>query len=301
MHPSRRRCSGGRPRNNVYGCAEEDAKWCRTTFTPMITGGVDRGFVYAVTGAKHVKESRLSAASVRRFHSEPIVLITDDQVESHGFNDVLVVSQFERRFGAKIAMRHCPFSRYIYLDCDCRVIGSLSELFHLLDAFDLALPAALGGYHYELEGCSPAFREHATNMMAVRKCPATDEFFDTWQRWYRYYEDAMEGEGDQRSFRRAAYDTRELRLCTLGDEWSLSPYPGGLLCREVRLVHGRPPQRLDFLEKFANQKLGYRAFLPPFRPLYSPALMTSRDWLSLIASGMLEMAKSMYRRVRKRM
>jgi len=135
-------------------------------------------------------------------------------------------------------------------------------------------------------------------MMAVRKCAATDLFFDRWAKWYEHYENEMEGEGDQRSFRRAAYETRELRLCTLSDEWSLSGYPGGFLCADVRLVHGRPVERLDFLERWANRKLGYRVLLPPYRPLYAPAIMTAVDWVRLIWSGAIESAKKLLRKIR---
>lgn len=68
----------------------------------------------------------------------------------------------------------------------------------------------------------------------------------------------MGREWDQRSFRHAAYETHELRICFLGDEWSLSPYPGGMLCRSARVVHGRPPEGLESLARRANERLGYR-------------------------------------------
>lgn len=258
------------------------------------------GFVYAVAGAKYIEEARLSAQSVRRFHQEPIVLITDREVAKDGFDEVIVVPDFLPRYGAKIAMRHCRFERYIYLDCDCRMIGPVAELFQLLDAFDLALPAALGGYHYQLDNCSPAFREHSTHMMAVRRNAATEAFFRAWAGWYRHYESEMQGEGDQRSFRRAAYEAHDLRLCTLSDEWALSAYPGGLLCMDVRIVHARPTARLDELERNANQRLAYRAFLPPFPPIYEPHEMTVKDWLRLLGAGGLQVAKNLKHRLQRR-
>jgi hypothetical protein len=260
-----------------------------------------RGFVYVATGKKYVDEAALSAESLRRFHQEPICLITNAPTEHKVFDHVIIQEHLPNNVASKLAMDSCPYDHFVFLDSDTYVVAPLDELFQLLDVFDIGVPPALGGFHYELPGVSPAFREPMTNVIAMRRSPALSQFFEKWRQYFADYESIMGREWDQRSFRHAAYETEQLRITFLGDEWSLSPYPGGLLCRDVRIFHGRPRELLYEMEKMVNGRLGYRVFWRGFGCIYEPYKMQPVEHFRVLVRSIVQSAKATIRPLRKTM
>ncbi|MEB3359683.1 MAG: hypothetical protein VKK04_23355 [Synechococcales bacterium] len=254
-----------------------------------------QGFVYVATGQKYVDEAALSAASLKRFHQEPVCLITNAPTNHTVFDEVIIQEALPNNVGSKLAMDACPYDRFVFLDSDTYIVAPLNELFELLDAFDIGVPAALGGFHYQLPGVSPAFREPMTNVIAMRRSLALTAFFEKWRHYYAEYETIMGREWDQRSFRHAAYETEGLRITFLGDEWSLSPYPGGLLCRDVRIFHGRPRELLYEMEKIANRRLGYRVFWRGFGCIGEPYTMRPAEHLRVFLRSALQSTKALVR------
>lgn len=261
----------------------------------------ERGFVYVATGKAYVEEAADSARSLKKFNSEPICLVTNTPTEDPAFDSVVVLTDLPNNVSSKLAMDHCPFERFVFLDSDTLILSSLHELFDLLDQFDVGVPASLGGYHYTLPGVSLAFREASTNVIAMRRGSALSAFFEKWQHYYKAYEKEMGREWDQRSFRHAAYEIRELRICFLGDEWSLSPYPGGLLCRDVRILHGRPRPYLHTMAQFVNQQLGYRVFWRGLNVIGEPYQCGPGEWLRVAWRSLVLAAKAVVRPVTRRM
>lgn len=267
---------------------------------PSTSSRAARGFVYVATGQMYIDEAIHSAQSLRRFHNEPICLITNAPLTltptAHEiFDDIIILEHLPHTLGAKLAMDACPYEQFIFLDSDTYIVACLDELFQLLEVFDLAVPPALGGFHYELPGVSPAFREPMTNVIAMRRSPALTAFFDQWRQYFAAYESVMGRDGDQRSFRHAAYETAGLRLTFLGDEWSLSPYPGGVLCRDVRIFHGRPRKRLYEMEKIVNGRLGYRIFWRGYGCIYEDHRMPLLANLQVILRTIVQSLKATIR------
>jgi hypothetical protein len=260
-----------------------------------------RGFVYVATGKKYVDEAALSAESLRRFHPEPICLITNAPTDHTVFDQVIIQDHLPNTVASKLAMDACPYDRFVFLDSDTYIVAPLDELFQLLDVFDIGVPPALGGFHYDLPGVSPAFREPMTNVIAMRRSPALINFFEKWRQYFSEYELIMGREWDQRSFRHAAYEMEQLRITFLGDEWSLSPYPGGLLCRDVRIFHGRPRELLYEMEKMVNGRLGYRVFWRGFGCIYEPYKMQPIEHLRVLARSLVQSAKASLRPLRRAM
>lgn len=241
----------------------------------------DRGFVYVATGDKYVAEAAQSAASLRVHHRDPVVLFTDRPCGNSVFDHVVVIPNLPKAAEAKLVIRDTPFDRFIYLDSDTLVLGSFEEIFQLLEAFDVCVPAALGGYHYTIPEVSHAFREPSTSMIGFRRSAPVIDFFERWRVRFDQYRDVMGREWDQRSFRHAAYEDRQLRVCFLGDEWCLSPYPGGMLCRDARLVHGRPPEGLESMARRANERLGYRVLWQRMPVVHEQSQNGARKYLEL--------------------
>lgn len=259
-----------------------------------------RGFVYVATGKTYVDEAADSARSVRKFHREPICLITNEPVSHPEFDQVIVKPELRNDVSSKLAMAEAPFEMYLFLDSDTLIAAPLDEIWQLLEAFDVAVPASLGGYHYTLPGVSPAFREPSTNVIGFRRSPTLDEFFKLWKKYFDAYETEMGREWDQRSFRHAAYETRALRLCFLGDEWSLSPYPGAALCRDVRIFHGRPRPYLHVMLDQVNRRAGFRVFWRGFGVLYEPFAMKPSEYFRLLSYTLYQGARACIRTVFRR-
>jgi len=260
----------------------------------------DRGFVYVAVGEKYVAEAAKSAASLKAHNPDPVVLFTNQSCENSAFDHVFVIPDLPKSAEAKLVIRDTPFDRFIYLDSDTLVLGSLEEIFQLLDAFDVCVPAALGGYHYSIPEVSHAFREPSTNLIGFRRTPPVIHFFERWRIRYDHYRNVMGREWDQRSFRHAAYEDRQLRICFLGDEWSLSPYPGGMLCRDVRVVHGRPPEGLASMARRANESLGYRVLWQGMPMVHEQSRNGARTYFGLALYFSLRAGRSLARTVREK-
>lgn len=98
-----------------------------------------RGVLYIATGAAHAAAARASAASVRATNPGlGVAIFTDQALSGPEFDRVEpVISPHVRSKVDYLA--ETPFAETLYLDTDTRVLGDLSELFRLLERFELAL------------------------------------------------------------------------------------------------------------------------------------------------------------------
>ena len=197
-----------------------------TVFAPLR----DRrcGVVYVATGASYVEAACLSALSVRRHNPElPIALFSDRPVEADAganpFSAVHPVPSPHRRSKVDY-MPHAPFERTLYLDADIRVFADLSEIFALLDRFDVALAHAHArnrrGTNTRWRADMPrAFPQFNSGVFAWRRSEATQGFLHAWR-------DAFHASGfrkDQVTLRELLW-LSDLRIATLPPEYNLR-YP----------------------------------------------------------------------------
>jgi hypothetical protein len=102
----------------------------------------DKGVVYVAMGARFVEEAQVSARSVRKHMPNlPITLFTDSPpAESDLFDRVVHLT----RSGPKphrdklIGMLQSPYEHTLFLDTDTFVGADVSELFQILQTFDMA-------------------------------------------------------------------------------------------------------------------------------------------------------------------
>ncbi len=97
-----------------------------------------RGFVFAASGAKFTKLTEQAARSLRASNPGfPIDIFTDETVDETLFDQVhpLHQSWFRPKFEALLRSR---FDQTIYLDADLVVLADISDIFWLLDRFDIA-------------------------------------------------------------------------------------------------------------------------------------------------------------------
>jgi hypothetical protein len=186
------------------------------------------GVVFVATGDDYVEAARLSALSVRRSNPTlPIALFCDCAprigAEADPFSVVHPVSQPHRRSKVDY-LPHTPFERTLYLDADVRVVSDLSEVFGVLDRFDVALAHAHARNHRSTNtpwrvAIPRGFPQFNGGVIAWRRSERTQAFLRAWRD--AYHESGFRK--DQVTLRELLW-LSDLRIATLPPEYNLR-YP----------------------------------------------------------------------------
>src|SRR4051794_2285116 len=168
-----------------------------------------RGFLYAATGERGIDEAVVSASRARRMHPDvPAVLFTDDPARARRgpFDDVIVVPDHGWSASeVKVwALGRSPFDRTVFLDSDTHVIADVSDLFAVLDRYDVAGAPEPGyktmGGHTPHPEIPDAFQPVNSGVIAYRRSPATSAFLADWLERYREDQQRVRPTADQPSF-----------------------------------------------------------------------------------------------------
>lgn len=105
----------------------------------------ESGIVYCATGKElFLKEAYISINSIKKFNKNIKISIFIDEknlkiLNKDLFDTIHLIKSPEYGFGDKIySMSHTPYRKTLYLDCDTIVADDLSEIFSLLEKFDIA-------------------------------------------------------------------------------------------------------------------------------------------------------------------
>jgi hypothetical protein len=228
----------------------------------LMTRHGSRGVVYVAWGEKFISEAKNSANSVIESNGYWCVLITDKELlDKHPFSQV-IVRKFTDTYRDKLLMQESPFENTIFLDTDTTVIGSLDEVFQLLDRFDIAFQAASGGIHYSLPTMPmEAFPEPSAGIVAWKKNERTNVFFTLWDKAYVQQETANgPGAWDQRSMRQALWES-EVSITMLPGVWQVYSFDVAICLGKVRMIHGRGPDAASAL-LHCNDRPDHRVYIP---------------------------------------
>ena len=175
----------------------------------------DKGVIYIVFGEAYVKEALFSAQSVKKFSPGlPIVFFTDveDVLDSPFVDHASIINPKHQR--AKVDfIGHSPFEKTIYLDSDTCVVRDISDMFDLLDRFDI------GGIHDfarkrekysnlvpEYKEIPYSFSEINGGVFVFKRNQRTCDFFNLWRK--KFYENYDKTSGwDQVSLRVALWQS----------------------------------------------------------------------------------------------
>jgi hypothetical protein len=181
-----------------------------------------RGVVLVATGAEtYIARAARAAASVTR-HAPGLAvdLYTDKPRDLPVFDRVHVLEN--PWFRSKIdALAGARFERTLYMDADILALADFSDVFDVLDRFDIAL--AQDWYrnsplHHTFwrKPLPPAFPMFNGGLIALRRNPATAGFLQDWEAAIR----ASDTGRDQISLRELLWDS-DLRIATLPEEYNL--------------------------------------------------------------------------------
>ena len=142
---------------------------------------MDRGIIYSAVGSKYVAEAVVSARSSLRFNRIPHLIFCDDPGERvSGLEFRKIVSSGDPFLDKLTVITSSPFDQTLYLDTDTYVIGPISELFDLLDRFDLAMAQAPGYIHSGDPIPSAAFGDPNTGVIVYRNSSETKAVLKSW-------------------------------------------------------------------------------------------------------------------------
>jgi hypothetical protein len=226
------------------------------------------GVVFVATGARYIACAEAAARSVRRHMPHvPIALFTDAGrlgiALSDVFGQVIELDSVHHRSKVDCLM-NTPFDRTLFLDADIRVLEDVSELFDLLDRFDIAMAhaharnraATRAVWTRELPDAFPQFN---TGVIAVRRNAQTQTLLQDWSAKYK----AAGFRKDQVTLRELLWAS-DLRLATLPPEYNIR-YPKNLWLwsrREARprICHFQRysfPNRRDWLVYLGKRLIGW--------------------------------------------
>jgi hypothetical protein len=240
------------------------------------------GIVYIAFGERYLSEVLEAVESVRRhMPGSRVALLTDhqplDPLVSTAFDTIQTVTTADRAqfralarsddppeshrafYNKILALSQTPFEETVFLDSDTRVCAPIPELFSVLQSVDLAAahtPTRALPLERHVGWFLPT---HNTGVLAYRKS-ATDEFFETWRRFYidRY----RDGEySDQSVFDRAVAKS-SVRHSSLPEELNYRVSAFGKLHGPVKILHGRDQAKLSETETFVNRTYEARVVIP---------------------------------------
>jgi hypothetical protein len=257
----------------------------------------EKGFVYVVNTEGYLSEALTSYASLKQaMPAAKVAIIThpDLFLSIEEIIWVPLVSSYDGPI-VKVEMVRSPFLRTIYLDSDTLVLGSLDDLFELMEAFDLALAhEPTRGWDYETSAPGP-FVELNTGVVVFRKSQQMEAFFADWKNRYYLMRGQKNLKNDQPSFRETLWVHRNLRHATLTTEFHLITGKGASTAWHVKLLHGRDD--LPTIAATINRDLGPRTYNPGWGVVMPPrgrkywitdyVRLTVRFWRGLLRPATL--------------
>jgi lipopolysaccharide biosynthesis glycosyltransferase len=187
-----------------------------------------RGVMYVATGKKYIRSAIRSARSVRKHNPDlPIHLFANWQAcgfdfshSSEPFTSVDNIANPHERSKVDY-MGRTPFDRTLYLDNDTIVLEDITQLFQLLDRFEIALshaplripPSRLQPWRISLPDCFPQFN---SGVIVYRN---SERVLQLIRDWVNAYQQAG-FKSDQVTLRELLW-LSDLRIATLPPEYNL--------------------------------------------------------------------------------
>src|SRR3989344_5140172 len=189
---------------------------------------VNRGVIYIATGDKSIKEALYSAKSLKLKSPQlEITLYTDQEVKERGlFTEIIRIPNIFKdttKFLGKIKiLQNSPYQKTLYLDSDTYILEDITELFVLLEKFDIAMAhAKQRNYLKEISpryrgGMPESYPEHNTGVILYKNNKIVKKLFEDWERFYINNPVPH----DQPGLREALWKNA-LKIATLAPEYNL--------------------------------------------------------------------------------
>lgn len=213
------------------------------------------GVLYIAMGKKYIQEAQISAQSLKaQMPNIPVTILAHEEVKQPDcFDEAVVVKKPYYSFEDKVVYLYdSPYEYTLFLDTDTYICEDFSELFGILDNFDIAAVHAPTKIPGTVNGVPECYQQMNTGMILFKKSPEVQKFCEYWVKIYE------SGEPDQPSFREALFKSN-LRIATLTAEYNCRfPFPT-FVCGTVKILHGRHPD-LAWVGQKINAEKGARVY-----------------------------------------
>ncbi|TKJ17510.1 hypothetical protein CEE44_03165 [Candidatus Woesearchaeota archaeon B3_Woes] len=145
-----------------------------------------RGVIYIATGEKYINEVLVSAASLKKHMPDlPVTLFSDLDVKSSYFDKILKIKNPVFGFEDKVRyMYKSPYDLTLFLDTDTYICDDVSELFDLLNRFDIAVAHVPTKNKSSIIGTPESFVLIDTGIILFKKSLKIKKLFSEWLRLY---------------------------------------------------------------------------------------------------------------------
>ena len=198
------------------------------------------GFVYIATGSEFVAEAAESARRLRETMPEAdIALLSDVEPDADWFDTHVSIPDPEYGFEDQILnLERSPYRRTVYLDTDIYVDEDISDLFQLMEYFDIGLAQTATRKAWDVQGVPDCFPEYNSGVMVYKTGERFSEFVSSWRSIHFSERDSEETMRNQPSLRKALYES-DLRIATLPPEYNCRINFPGQVAGKVKVFHGR--------------------------------------------------------------
>ena len=200
-----------------------------------------QGVLYIATGKEFVEEALLSINSLKNKTDLPVSLASDLHVDNEYVDNLIYIENPDYSFGDQIeALRRTPYAQTLALDTDIYVYEDPSDIFSILNEFDIAAahaPAREQDTDSTAGRPPKSFPEYNTGVVGYNLTDSFRDFLNVWKT--EYERDLSRGyTRNQPSFRRSLYRS-DLRIATLPPEYNCRYQFPGQVTDTVKIFHGR--------------------------------------------------------------
>lgn len=202
---------------------------------------MERGILYIATGERYTREARQSAKRAQEHVDYPIAIYTDcTRIVGDVFTHVFEIESKVEGYHNKIKyMKETPFDKTLFLDTDTYVNSDLSELYKLLETYDVGIAHDPSHNKHTLSSVPGSFPEYNTGVLLYNDNSTVSELMETWNEYYTEMGSEYNSK-DQPAFRRALYHN-EVKFVTITREWNCFYNFPGYIAEPPKILHGRIP------------------------------------------------------------
>lgn len=237
----------------------------------------EQGYLYVVTGHRHLAECVRSVQSLKQHvPSAHVTLVTDVPLIHPLLDEVRCIPPEANGYLFKIAgIRHTPYRKTFFVDTDTWFCDACEELFDLLIYYDWCI-APCPNDHFDVynaeNGIVRGYYAYNTGVIVFQKNEHTDALL---ARWYAVYAARIHQYPHDQPALMEALLYAPVRLCALQTIYNArTPYPTAFIEKPVKIIHGRHRN----YEKIAERLNHYAAYNRSWLPRRFRAVPYRRPW-----------------------
>ena len=194
------------------------------------------GIIYIITDERYREEAKKSVKQLKKHNDYPVTFITDQRFDLD-ILDKQIILEDEIEGSAKVQLlEKTPYDKTLYLDTDTFVTDNITELFTLLEKYDIAFAHNPERASEEIQGVPDSFPEPNTGVIPYKKTDNVVQLFENWQKEYKNRN--YNSHRDQPAFRKALYNTK-VNFTILPSEYNCRFGLPGFLDEKAKILHGR--------------------------------------------------------------